>query len=328
MDFAQLTADQFVLLCVRILSARGYAIQRHEPRARDIGVDFSLTSESGAIWIAEVKHIPNHRTSTSFIRRAAHELNSAKSFLSAYGAILIVSMTLPSRLRSELSQRHDLLVWDGSNIRTFLNHHSEVEHEFITLIEAQTRIERGVGEADVLDNRAIELISRLESCNLGREEWHEYELICIEILNYAFIPPFRIPKVQSRSEDGLDIRDAVYPISNGHQFWDVQKRECNTRFVVAEFKNYSEQPDQKVVESIQQYLYKKAMRTFGFLCTRLEPKESALKARRRAWVEFDKLIILLTDEDLKDIVRTKSFGNDPSEIIDTQLDDFFLDLSP
>ncbi|KKL15735.1 hypothetical protein LCGC14_2502610, partial [marine sediment metagenome] len=180
MDFSQLTADQFVLFCVRILRARGYTIERHESQARDIGVDFSLTSESGAIWIAEVKHLPKRRTSTSFIRRAAHELNSAKSFLGAYGAILIVSMTLPSHLRSELSQRHDLLVWDGSNIRTFLNHHPEVEDEFGTLIAAQTRIERGVGDADVLDDRASELISRLESCNPGREEWREYESICIE----------------------------------------------------------------------------------------------------------------------------------------------------
>jgi hypothetical protein len=45
-------------------------------------------------------------------------------------------------------------------------------------------------------------------------------------------------------------------------------------------------------------------------------------------MEFDKLIVFLSDEDLKDLIRARALGGDTTEVIDTQLDEFFLTLSP
>ena len=45
-------------------------------------------------------------------------------------------------------------------------------------------------------------------------------------------------------------------------------------------------------------------------------------------MEYDKLIVFLSDEDLNDLIRARSIGENTSEIIDTQLDEFFLTLSP
>ena len=98
--------------------------------------------------------------------------------------------------------------------------------------------------------------------------------------------------------------------------------------MVAEFKNYSESIGQREVESIQQYLYVKARRMFGVLCTRRQPANSALLARRRAWVESDKLIIICSDDELKDLIRARSFGERPTDVFDAQLQDFFLRLAP
>jgi hypothetical protein len=98
--------------------------------------------------------------------------------------------------------------------------------------------------------------------------------------------------------------------------------------MVAEFKNYTESVRQREVEFIQQYLYSKAMHMFGVLCSRNQPAESALLARRRSCVEADKLILLLSDEELKDLVRAKSYGERPTDILDAQLQEFFLRLAP
>lgn len=117
-------------------------------------------------------------------------------------------------------------------------------------------------------------------------------------------------------------------MGHGHPFWDNLRNECRTRFVVGEFKNYKGAPGQKEVESIEQYLYKKAMRTFGILCSRLPASEPARKARRRAWVENDKLIVLLSDDDLKDILHARGYGEDPTEVLDTQLNSFLRTLAP
>ncbi len=328
MDFALLSSDQFEMLCARLLRSSGYTVLRREARARDIGVDFSVEDQTGQVWLVEVKHFRRPRASTAVLRQGADQLRRSRELLSANGAILIVSMMLPRNLKVEIEQRENIAIWDGRKIRQFLESNPEVETEFQALLDAQSTIERGLRGEERLDDRATELLQRLEELPPGRESWRNYEELCMEILNYALIPPFRVPRIQNRSEDGLDVRDAIYPIGSGNSFWDEIKRTCATRFAVSEFKNYSEPISQREVESVQQYLFGKAMRNFGLICSRREPSESALRARRRAWLEFDKLIVFLSDEDLRDLIRARSLGESTAEVIDTQLDEFFLALSP
>jgi hypothetical protein len=328
MDFARLSGEQFEMLCARLLHNYGYKVRHQEARAIDIGVDFTVENETGEVWLVEVKHFRRPRTSTAALRQGVDKLQRSLRLLSATGGILLVSMMIPHQIIAELEQRGGVKIWDGRIVRSFLESNPDVEAEFQALLDARSTIERGITEEELFGARAVELIQRLENLPSGRETWREYEDLCVEILNYSLIPPFKVPSIQSRSEDGLDIRDAVYPIANGNDLWDEIKRTCSTRFAVAEFKNYSDSIAQKEVEAVQQYLFPKAMRNFGLLCSRSEPSHSAFSARRRAWLEYDKLIVFLSDEDLKDLIRAKSLGENTSEIIDTQLDAFFLPLSP
>lgn len=328
MDYSKFGSQEFELLCARLLQASGYTLQRQAARGQDIGVDFTFTDPSGEAWVAEVKHFTRSRTGTTVLRQAAVQLNSAKQFMGAVKGLLIVSMLLPQNLKEDIETREGIIVWDSRSLNDLLATHPEVEQDFMLLLDAQAVARRGLEQSAPLDPRAQELIARLEALLPGREAFREFEELCVEILNYAFFPQLGVPSVQSRSDDGLDIRDAVFPIAGDQTFWQEIKRTCSTRFLVAEFKNYTESVRQREVESIQQYLYSKAMRTFGVLCSRNPPSESALLARRRAWVETDKLILLLSDDDLKDLVRAKSYGEKSTDILDAQLGEFFLRLAP
>lgn len=316
------------MLCARLLQASGYTLQRQAARSQDIGVDFTFADSSGDTWVAEVKHYSRPRTGTTVLRQLAVQLNSAKQLTGATNGLLIVSMLLPQNLKDDIEVREGITVWDSLQLNDLLARHPEVEQDFLLLLDAQAGTRRGLEQSVPLDSRAQELISHLEALPSGRETFREFEDLCVEILNYAFFPQLGVPSVQSRSEDGLDIRDAVFPITGDHAFWQEIKRICSTRFMVAEFKNYADSVRQREVESIQQYLYSKAMRTFGVLCSRNQPSESALLARRRAWVESGKLILLLSDEELKDLIRAKSYGEKPTDVLDAQLEEFFLRLAP
>ena len=316
------------MLCARLLQASGYSLQRQAARSQDIGVDFTFTDPDGKTWVAEVKHFIRPRTGTTVLRQAATQLNSAKRFTGAGNGLLIVSMLLPQNLKEEIEAREGISVWDSRHLNDLLAKHPGVEQDFLLLLDAKTSARRGIEQPAPLDPRAQELIARLEALPSGKETFRDFEDLCVEILNYAFFPQLGVPSIQSRSEDGLDIRDAVFPIAGDHAFWREIRRTCSTRFMVAEFKNFTNSVRQREVESIQQYLYTKAMRTFGVLCSRNQPSESALLARRRAWVEADKLILLLSDEELKDLVRAKSYGEKPTNVLDAQLEEFFLRLAP
>ena len=75
-------------------------------------------------------------------------------------------------------------------------------------------------------------------------------------------------------------------------------------------------------------LHAKAMRTVGLLVTRRPASSSALLARRRCWIESDKLILFLSDDDLAEIVLARSRDEDPGELLDAQLDSFLTSLVP
>lgn len=327
MDYSELSPEEFELLCARLLRESGYRLERQTPRSLDMGVDFSFTDPSGASWVAEVKRL-GRRASTAALRQAAVQLRSMKELSGTANALLIVSMLLPASLKEDLERREQIEIWDAGQLNAMLLNLPDVDRDFQSLIEARSVVRRGVEAPAQLQPRAIELIERLEALQPGRETSQDYEDLCVDILNYVFIPELSVPSVQSRSEDGLDIRDAVYPIGSDRPFWNELKRICLTKFVVAEFKNYTEPIRQGQVESLQQYLYMKAMRMFGLLCSRLPPSDSAHAARRRSWVEMDKLILFLSDEDLKDLIRARSSGDDPTQILDAQLQEFFLRLAP
>src|SRR4051794_24598173 len=57
------------------------------------------------------------------------------------------------------------------------------------------------------DKRALSLLFQLSELKRGRNNWQAYEDLVVEMINYAFYPELGIPLLQSRSEDGLDIRD-------------------------------------------------------------------------------------------------------------------------
>jgi hypothetical protein len=328
LDYSKFGWQEFEMLCARLLQASGYTLQRQGAQSRDIGVDFTFNDPSGKTWVAKVKHLPRPRTGITVLRQAAVQLNSAKQLIGAQNGLLIVSMMLPQNLKEDIEAREGITVWDSRRLNELLANHPEIERDFLVLLDAQAVARRGAEPFSPLDPRGQELISRLETLPPGRETYRQFEDLCVEILNYAFFPQLGVPAVQSRSEDGLDIRDAVFPITGNYAFWQEIKRTCSTHFMVGEFKNYTESVRQREVEYIQQYLYSKAMRMFGVLCSRSQPSESALLARRRAWVEADKLILFLSDDELKDLVRAKSYGEKPTDVLDDQLGEFFLRLVP
>ncbi|MCG8291719.1 restriction endonuclease [Pseudomonas entomophila] len=361
MDFSKIDPHIFELICAEILKLEGFTIERQQAKTRDIGVDFVVTDGLGKSWAVEVKNPKNQRMASSALQKAAAQLNAAREFADTNNGLLITSLKIEDPLKSYIQGRNGITVWDARHLDHVLSANKSATQSISNLIntlsfvgadsnpdvEAKHNLNattvtgkepkkffngvypgRDTSGMAILETRAQELIDRLDALPPGKPTFRDYENLCIEILNYVFYPQLGVPYIQSRSEDDLDIRDAVYPISGDHPFWKEIKTTSLTRSVVAEFKNYTDPIGQKEVESLQQYLFKKAMRMFGLLCSRKQPSDSALKARRRVWMESDKLILLLSDEDLKDLVRARSYGETPTDVLDAQLDDFFLKLAP
>lgn len=99
----------------------------------------------------------------------------------------------------------------------------------------------------------------MDDCPEGNDGWKKYEDICLEVLKYLFIPPLGEPKIQARRENGIDIRDAIFPNRNSNDNWKFIRDDYNAKYIVFEFKNYSENGsdiDKHVLLQIDDYLKK------------------------------------------------------------------------
>lgn len=172
---------------------------------------------------------------------------------------------------------------------------------------------------EVLPEDARTLLQRLSECPPGEETWKEYEDLIEEIFNYLFVPPLDEPRSQSRAENGLEIRDIVYPNRVSGGFWEYVRSEYKGAYVVVEAKNKKES-DKNDVLQLSDYLVERQLGLFGVLSSR-GISESAIDQRRKAYsTDLHKMIILLDDKDVSEMITKRSRKESPEDILSDRID--------
>jgi hypothetical protein len=172
---------------------------------------------------------------------------------------------------------------------------------------------------DALSEPARSLLQRLEKCPPGEETWKEYQDLIEGIFAYLFVPPLGKPERQSRAEDGLEIRDLVFPNQIAEGFWEYIRTEYRGSYVVVEAKNKSSSKKDDVIQ-LCDYLNPKQLGLFGILCSR-GIDESANDQRRKAYSTAPhKMIVLLNDNDISEMIHKKSRKETPEDVLRDRLD--------
>lgn len=329
-DFLKLDYREFEILIGLLLKHEGYQIIREPGPPGVAGPDYEVISPNQVAVLVEVKHFKRPAIGRKLIEQFAGDLERYRlQKPSARGLIVLSSpLELGEAMKAADSLQH-IDVWDGLIVGELVKRHSDLESLFLATIEAKTQFKEHVQKAFAAQtSRATELSTALSSITCGRKNWKDYERVCTEILTYIFTPDLAPPDIQSRSDDGLDIIDAIFPIRSTQPPWGLVRAEYRSRFVVAEFKNHCGPIGQVEVESIAQYLWQPAQRFFGLLVSRVRPSANALAQRRRKWLDEHKCIVILTDEDLQEMLQLKEANAQPFQVIDAHLEDFFRTLTP
>lgn len=330
MNLADLDYKEFEFLIGLLLTREGFRILRTPTEHRPFGPDFETTAPDSTPTFVEVKHFRRSPgMPVSLLDQFLGDIERLRAQHPGARGILAISGTLSGLARQRAVEHADLLVWDAPFLDALMAKHADVlpivqrvTAARLNLIEQMESLKTGASARTTL------LIEELRAIAPGRDAWKAYEDAGVRILAHIFSPALGAPEIQNRTEDGLDIMDAIFPIRSSEPPWSLVRSEYQSRFVVAEFKNYTGKIGQRQVESIAQYLWRKAHRTFGVLVSCKGPDESALLARRRAWVEQDKLIVFIDDDDLIGMLQMGETDDDPFQIIDAQLEEFFRRLSP
>ena len=320
---------EFELLIGLLLRKSGFEILKTPPPPGRPGPDYEVLDADGVFYCVDIKHFKG-ALPTAGVARFIHEIERIRESKPDTSGILVTSSRLSKSALKLLADHKHINVWDGEFIQELLGKHPDIadlarpaanaRSEFMHLQESLL--------SPLAKSKSDGLIDSLKSIAPGKDSWRQFENVCVEILSYVFSPALGAPDIQSRSDDGLDILDAIFPIRSRDYPWSYIRSEHGTRFVVAEFKNYTDPIGQKQVESLVQYLWQPAKRNFGLLVSRTEPSDSAVSARRRAWLESEKCIVFLSDDDLVEMLQTCDSDVDPFNLIDIQLEYFFRSLTP
>lgn len=314
--------QEFETLCRHLFDRLGYVID--SASWREWGVDIRAAKGTDVV-MADVRW--THRPAV--YPRLLNAWVPAIARLDASGArkpILIVSGVVSKANEEWITSQFPVEIWDRDTLiktgesvglseifRIFFDYSDEStrQDKSPALLAARQAIDEYFSNKPSLapedKRRGDDLFEQLERLPKGRVSSRKYEILCLEILNYLFEGSLVNPTEQKHTQDGLNIFDIVYSINPiaRHPIWDAIARDFPARIIMFECKNYGHPVGPMQVFTTERYMSVPARRSICFLLTRLKPSKNAYLAAHAAMRDSGKMIILLDDQDLRQMLKLK-----------------------
>ncbi len=255
--------------------------------------------------------------------RILHEIIKLKEFtdtLPEYKLVFITASELTQEYK-DLFAKYNIELWDKEFI-------TQEFSKQIEIIEPKSfKAFFGAPLIKSKSDKYQKLIDELKNCSMGAPEWGKYQKIIKKILEVMFCPPLDIPIAQSNDSTKKNRRDFVMPnYSQEKDVWNFLRDRYNAEFVVIETKNSSKTVTKQDVLQIANYLKKDGCGLFGIIISRKGLGKNTKDALRDKWLFDKKMIVVLDDIDIEQMILEKKNGNDPAELIKKKIEDFRLSI--
>jgi hypothetical protein len=288
------------------------------PRIRNARPDFVAVYPSGRRAIIEAKGVtPNTMT----------RLRDAISQLRRYAELY--EQEFPREESPELilavpgvfSREHFRFVYE-SGVHRIIDgralRQAGADPEFSsTLAEAEEALPQGIL------TKAHELLQRLDSIPPGRSEWSTYQALCGDILAFLFCPPLANPISELSNSSRVNCRDFVLPNYATSDFWQYMRTYYEAHYIVVDAKNYVGNVKKEVLQ-LANYLSAHGAGLLGIIICRTGADRSAEVTRREQWMSYRKMIMILNDDDMRQMISNRTSDTDPSDLLRQKLEDFRL----
>lgn len=345
---------RFEDLCAAILADAGFEVEREvETSRRGTRIDIVATPTDDEPRFIEVKYSSLPSVSLGQLRDWAARVAGTYGDEDLPRPVLIVSGKANPARRDWAEAEYDVEIWDRPRLRematpkrleeleTFFAEHDRTLGRTVSTMRTLEMLDAPEPEPTASPvpetprtPEGPKLLKRLEDLAPGKGAAGDYEFLCQEIIQYLFGDWLLDPRRQHRIEDGLNILDIVYRVDPRHHFWATLTRDFRARVVVFECKNYTDPITPMQVFTTERYMSVNALRPLCFMLTRKAPHAHAELAAFGALRESGKLLIMLNDEDLVQMIKVRDAQlleepgtpawdqNDPTIILDQKIYDF------
>lgn len=310
--------------------------------------DIIVRSSSGARATVEIKLYRSKNLSTSLLRNALRYIENARREHEADRAILVVNGVVAPWTR--LIFRDDFpnaLIYDVRALAFLVKKHKhlidlfeEITREAMTFSEApetELQIEEVDIEADIrspsssLGEAAVPtegetLCQEIKSVPSGRSNAKQFEEVATRALKYIFSDDLTAWSAQQSTDSAISYFDLVARVASRHDFWNMLANQFRSRYIIFEFKNYTQKIKQGQIYTTEKYLFSAALRSTAIVISRKGAHKNALAAARGAIRENGKLIINLDLEDLCNMLHRKDRGDDHNAVLIERVDEMLIKL--
>lgn len=174
-----------------------------------------------------------------------------------------------------------------------------------------------------------EAIRANELIPVGQEHYLAYENFVRVVINFLFIQHLGEAKPQVRTDpenESLEIRDLICQNRSDSGFWKGLKEKYSCSEIVFEAKNKNE-----ITKDDLQQLYcylKPALGLWGFIVCRNKQSNKVNAYNRTLFKNFiqERGVLVLSNDDLRRMIRIKKYGRDPSEYLHDKMSEFLRSI--
>lgn len=312
-------------LVEELFKALGYTVQR-EVRVAGVSVDMIISKDA----LRTPVEVKSHRNmSLGELRASSAKLLSLKNIEQKLDKpTIVVTGKVAKSAKKWAESQFDLAVWDEDTLLANARPYRDIYRRMLSLVGGDALSKAPIQTELSDEEEANKLIRQLES-HIERNNINpsQYEILCLEVMLFLFSPHLFGFETQAKTTDGGNRYDFVCRIKDdGNRFWSSIQRDFRTRSIIFECKNYNNMITADQIYSTERYLFLGALRTVCFLISRKGPNKSCTRAAQGALRESGKLIMLLSNMDLINMLHLKLEGNDPVEYLDEKLWKFITTL--
>lgn len=290
---------------------------------------------------SDFKEIATLNRLQSYSRLAGKAVSDQKKKLPSQN-ICVVANLVSDEIKRKYEEAKLGYVWDIRNVLWLFEDYPELKNELISILNYSVEtmepekpepyiFEEENNQTENMDPESVadSYIAQLEALTTGTATFRKYEELCVSILKYILGEYLTLWEQQKTTEENLYRFDMCCKIKNGvtQDFFDTICKYFSTKYIVFEFKNDEKSITQREIYTTEKYLYEKALRKVAIIISRKGADKHAKMAARGSLRESGKLIICLSDEDLKAMLQIKKEGEKTTgEYLENILDDMLMRL--
>ncbi|WP_136513934.1 restriction endonuclease [Geomonas edaphica] len=320
-----LSGNEFEALCRELAVAEGINVGGTEGDGQEY--DFFgkvYLDEPGRFvreesWGFQLKHYKIDRASAAVVRESEQALEQLHSPFDI--VCLVTSGDLTSIGKHVVVKSPRIRVWDRAVLNLLLHTHPEIMQKYFN--PYAKAVEQIQAEWANRDSERVRYEARLKACSSGQMHFRSYEDLGVEILQFLFPTDLGEPRVQARTEDGVERRDVLFRNNRLTRFFKRIGDRFDADFIIVDFKNYADPIGGEVVNDVATYA-NKALGRFLIIVSRKGGNEGASAAQLRRFRNDQRLILIVSDAQLMEMIERKESGESPDDILEDLLDELLI----